>query len=87
METVSTDITSSQAVSPIEYKESAVLGRGYFGIVFEGRWNNQDVAVKRIQVAALTTKPSEASEQIAMDRVNHENVIRCFDSYRDDKFR
>jgi serine/threonine-protein kinase/endoribonuclease IRE1 len=51
------------------------LGSGGYGIVFQGEWNNIQVAVKQI----LSSKvESNKLEEEALQKLNHPNVIKLF---------
>lgn len=66
----------------MNYNRDKVLGRGIFGVVFEGTFGNMKVAVKRIQL--LDCKPQEES---TMGEFEHENVLRLIHVEKNDDFK
>jgi serine/threonine protein kinase len=67
----------------IKFDRNAVLGRGYYGIVFKGEWNNKIVAVKRIELAKCENK----KEEEALQKLDHPNVVKLYHVEKDDDFR
>ena len=71
-------------VSPIvnmsfSFERQKVLGKGNFGVVFEGNWNGQRVAVKRINLMDLETRRNgEESPEEVLKNLDHLNVIKLF---------
>jgi serine/threonine protein kinase len=61
-----------------------VLGWGGYGTVFKGKWNNNRVAVKRID---LFKTASYDREEAALKTFGHPNVIKLFHVESDDQFR
>jgi serine/threonine protein kinase len=62
-----------------------ILGRGGFGIVFDGFWgpNRIPVAVKRLQLLHLDSK----KEEEALRNLKHPNVIQIYHAEDDKDFR
>ena len=58
---------------------------GYFAIVFEGVWNGQPVAVKRVQLR--WDWESDGVEEFQLARLCHPNVIKLLHVSRDEDFR
>ena len=57
-----------------------VLGRGGFGVVYQGTWRMTDVAVKKLLLGHLTDdarKEFEAEAQI-MRKLRHPNIVLYF---------
>jgi serine/threonine-protein kinase/endoribonuclease IRE1 len=70
---VADDNTSNLKQIKVNLKKE--LGSGGYGIVFQGEWNNIQVAVKQI----LSSKvESNKREEEALQKLNHPNVIKLF---------
>ncbi len=67
----------------ITLDKKTVLGRGGFGVVFRGEWNNKIVAVKRIELA----KCENNKEEEALQKLNHPNVVKLYHVESDSDFR
>lgn len=63
-----------------------ILGRGGFGIVFDGFWgpNRIPVAVKRLEMLTLE---SNKKEEEALLKLKHPNVIQIYHAENDKDFR
>jgi hypothetical protein len=61
-----------------------ILGKGNYGIVYEGVWGGIKVAVKRIPIDNTTNSEREES---ALKKFNHENVIKLFHVEEDLDFK
>ena len=61
-----------------------ILGKGGFGIVFEGVWCAIPVAIKRIALSDIT---SNQREEEALQRLDHPNVIKLLHVENDPMFR
>jgi len=63
-----------------------ILGRGGYGIVFDGFWgpNRIPVAVKRLQL--VTLEKSEKEEE-ALINLKHPNVIKIYHAESNQDFR
>ena len=67
----------------IDYYRNELLGEGGFAKVFDGRWNEKKVAVKRVQLLDV----GSTQEEEALQRLNHPNVIKLFHVENNDDFR
>ncbi|XP_046646147.1 serine/threonine-protein kinase/endoribonuclease ire-1-like isoform X2 [Daphnia pulicaria] len=68
----------------IKIDKGKILGEGAYGIVFEGTFGEQQVAVKRIQTAYIV---SNEKEEAALKKLDHPNVIKLFHICSDEEFR
>jgi predicted Ser/Thr protein kinase len=63
-----------QSVSlSISIDRQKVLGKGAYGIVYEGTWKGRKVAVKRIQIENV--KNNKGGEE-ALQYLDHPNVVK-----------
>jgi predicted Ser/Thr protein kinase len=62
------------------------LGKGGYGVVFEGEWKNDKVAVKRIEKLP-SAKGDEQEEEKALKKLEHPNVIKLLHVESDATFR
>lgn len=60
-----------------------ILGKGAYATVFSGKWQNIDVAVKRIQLHDIIIN----REEILMRDLNHQNVLKLIGVEEDENFR
>ena len=67
----------------IAYDRNKLLGEGGFAKVFDGRWNEKKVAVKRVQLLDV----GSTQEEEALQRLNHPNVIKLFHVENNEYFR
>eukprot|EP00928_Gymnodinium_smaydae_P010909 TRINITY_DN14110_c0_g2_i1.p1 TRINITY_DN14110_c0_g2~~TRINITY_DN14110_c0_g2_i1.p1 ORF type:complete len:721 (+),score=157.96 TRINITY_DN14110_c0_g2_i1:74-2236(+) len=77
------------SVTSYEWNEADELGRGSFGIVFEGhcKFNRrQTVAVKRISRTAVDNIDQLWAEIQILGELDHPNVLRLFEAYTDRHF-
>ncbi len=70
----------------IKVNVQVTLGSGGFGVVFQGEWNNEKVAVKRIIKSASTTR-DEQEEEKALKKLDHPNVIKLLHVESDNTFK
>lgn len=63
-------------ISEISYDENDVLGYGSTAIVFAGKFQNRDVAVKRVTIDKSKLIEREVDLLIKSD--NHPNIVRYF---------
>ncbi len=61
---------------------SVVLGKGAYATVFSGKWHNNDVAIKRIQLHDIINR-----EEKTMRDLNHQNVLKLLGVDEDDNFK
>ena len=61
-----------------------ILGKGAFGIVFEGVWCAKPVAIKRIAMSDIT---SNVREEEALKKLDHPYVIKLLHVENDPMFR
>ncbi len=76
------DNTSNLKQIKVDFKNE--LGRGGYGKVFQGEWNNIQVAVKRIPLSKVE---SNKREEEALQMLNHPNVIKLFHTESDSENR
>jgi predicted Ser/Thr protein kinase len=63
-----------QSVSlSISIDREKVLGKGRYGIVYEGTWMGRKVAVKRIQIEDFQN--NKGGEE-ALQKLDHQNVVK-----------
>jgi serine/threonine protein kinase len=67
-----------------DLSSNKILGKGGFGIVFEGVWCTTPVAIKRIALSDIT---SNEREEEALQRLDHPNVIKLLHVESDPMFR
>ena len=67
-----------------DLSSNKILGKGGFGIVFEGVWCAIPVAIKRIALSDIT---SNQREEEALQRLDHPNVIKLLHVENDPMFR
>ncbi|XP_046634544.1 mitogen-activated protein kinase 5-like [Daphnia pulicaria] len=68
----------------IQYAKEEVLGRGTFGIVYLGIFNEEKIAVKKI---LLNLSEKEGREVDLQKNLSHENVLKICRVVEDDDFR
>ncbi|CAI6341747.1 unnamed protein product [Periconia digitata] len=79
------DVSNTKKIGKLTIDFDRVLGNGSGGtFVFEGRWNDRDVAVKRMlpQYFGL----AEQEVKLLRESDQHSNVIRYFDDEKDENF-
>jgi serine/threonine protein kinase len=62
-----------------------ILGKGKYGIVYEGVWGATKVAIKRIPVEKAASRNER--EVNALKKFDHENVIKLFHVEEDTDFK
>jgi serine/threonine protein kinase len=67
----------------ISIDREKVLGKGAYGIVFEGTWMDRKVAVKRIQIENVENN----KEEKALQKLDHPNVVKLYHVESDSDFR
>ncbi len=73
------DNTSNLKQIKVDFKKE--LGSGGYGIVFQGEWNNIQVAVKIIPLSDIK------QEEEALQKLKHPNVIKLFYAESDSENR
>ena len=68
----------------IKYTKENLLGQGTYGTVYLGIYNDQQVAVKRIELKQSEKEEREVNLQQNLD---HENVLKIRKVEKDDNFR
>jgi serine/threonine protein kinase len=79
---VADDNTSNLKQIKVDFKNE--LGSGGYGKVFQGEWNNIQVAVKQIPLSKVE---SNKREEEALQMLNHPNVIKLFHTESDSENR
>ena len=69
----------------VECDSRQILGRGLYGTVFRGIYEERPVAVKRIQVIDL--EDANLREEETLRKIRHPNVIRLFHVEEDNVFK
>ena len=67
----------------ISIDREKVLGKGRYGIVYEGTWMGRKVAVKRIQIENVENN----KEEKALQKLDHPNVVKLYHIESDSDFR
>jgi hypothetical protein len=67
-----------------DLSSNKILGKGAFGIVFEGVWCENPVAIKRIALSDIIS--NERGEE-ALKKLDHLNVIKLLHVESDSTFR
>jgi serine/threonine protein kinase len=70
--------------SMLTFDRAKVLGKGGFGIVYEGVWGETKVAVKRIPINHAATNEREEK---ALKMLNHINVNKLLHVEKDQDFK
>uniref|UniRef100_A0A8D9BZA6 Mitogen-activated protein kinase kinase kinase 7 n=1 Tax=Cacopsylla melanoneura TaxID=428564 RepID=A0A8D9BZA6_9HEMI len=73
-------------VEEIDYDEIEkieIVGKGSFGVVWKGRWQDRDVAVKHIETEA--ERKAFAVEVRQLSRVSHPNIVKLYGACTVDK--
>jgi serine/threonine protein kinase len=65
----------------IEYDREP-LGQGGFGSVFRGKYDNHQVAVKRVALHLVND-----NEEKALQQLDHPNIVKLFYSESDEYFK
>ena len=77
-------MADSKATAKIQFSKNKedMLGKGAFSIVYKGRFDNKDVAVKRIQ-----NEDVDHREEEFLRKYPHANILKFFHAEQDDNFR
>lgn len=62
----------------LSFSRSLILGKGNYGVVFSGKYNGKDVAVKRIELERMNQREE------ALFHLDHEHVVKLY-HWRDNK--
>ncbi|KZR97516.1 Uncharacterized protein APZ42_007562, partial [Daphnia magna] len=65
----------------IEFSREALLGKGRYGSVFEGKLENRQVAVKRVELQRVNS-----NEEALMLQFKHPNIVKLLLCESDDNF-
>jgi serine/threonine protein kinase len=68
----------------ISIDREKILGKGGYGIVYEGTWRDIKVAVKRIQIENVEN--NKGGEE-ALRKLDHPNVVKLYHVESDDDFK
>ena len=60
-----------------------IIGRGNFGLVFRGTFNDEEVAVKRVQLVEVIEREEETFRQLGQ----HENIVQLLYAENQGEFR
>lgn len=79
---------SSTDQGSIYYNPKIVLGRGQFGTVYKGRFQNREVAVKVITTAAVGDKEALAERNVLLltSKAPHKNILQCFHIHQEEEY-
>ena len=62
---------------------SQLIGRGCFGVIYDGTLDDQPVVVKKVRLADVKVE----KERISMQQLQHVNVIKLLHVEDDGEFR
>lgn len=78
------------SLEALRLERETVLGRGTYGTVFRGTYNDIPVAVKRIELVKLETPTSstdqDRAEEEVLKRLDHSNVVKLLHCEQDETF-
>ena len=78
----------SKGKMSFSFDRQKVLGKGSFGVVFDGDWNGQRVAVKRISLTDQEiSKNGEKSPEEVLENLDHPNVVKLLHVHSDEDFK
>ena len=66
----------------IQFNRKDIIAQGAYGIVFRGKFNGREVAVKRVELRNVSE-----NEENALRELDHPNVIKFFYAKSDDDFK
>jgi serine/threonine protein kinase len=76
--------SNQSVVLSISIDRKTILGKGGYGIVFRGKWNSKEVAVKRIPIVNVQ---NNKGEEEALQNLDHPNVVKLYHVESDSDFR
>jgi serine/threonine protein kinase len=83
-------VSAYSAFSPfgsmLTIDRAKILGKGKYGIVYEGVWGENQVAIKRIPIQDYVAISNER-EVNALKKFDHENVIKLLHVEEDKDFK
>lgn len=74
--------SSSSQITYSSNKDN-ILGKGAYATVFRGFFNGVQVAVKRVQLVDI----NDEREILAMEKLNHQNVVKLYHAHEDGEFK
>jgi serine/threonine protein kinase len=75
----------TQSSNEIKLDKDTILGRGDYGKIFRGEWNNKLVAVKLIKLNKI--KKYNQEEELILKRLDHPNVVKFLHIENDSEYR
>jgi serine/threonine protein kinase len=75
----------SSPVNMLTIDRAKILGKGKYGIVYEGVWGENQVAIKRIPIDNVAI--CNEREESALKMFHHEHVIKLFHVEEDQDFK
>ncbi|XP_059352164.1 serine/threonine-protein kinase/endoribonuclease IRE1-like [Daphnia carinata] len=82
----SSDTAAIENATKMQYDKKDLLGKGEYGSVFFGTFNDQMVAIKRIKLAGQTVHPAD-NELKALQQLDHSNVVKLLHFESDKHFK
>lgn len=70
----------------LKKENNQLLGRGGFGIVYQGKHNGENVAIKRIELSRIGSVKNLTEDQ-NMKLCDHLNVLKVLEVDQDDDFK
>ena len=67
-------------IQPDEIEYGKELGKGATGVVYRGKWNGKDVAVKKLNPEVVDVKEFR-TELAVMSILDHPGIVHCYGGY------